>query len=126
MFAPAKRYGLPSSTSRMPSRRTKSVLEPCEGTWVGLAALTPAQPVSAAPPSATLVASIVRLLIFVISVALTYEPGKLGAIQSLLGRTARLSASDPRRAGLFCNLHAIGAWFGVLVRVQAGNAHRIA
>ncbi len=49
----------------MPSRRTKSVLAPVEGSLLGLAALAPPQPVSAVPLNARLAVSIVRLLILV-------------------------------------------------------------
>src|SRR6478752_8559822 len=70
----------------MPSRRTKPVSMPGGGTWAGWAALTPAQPVNAAPPSATLVASIVRLLILIARGFCIRTPGSLSRRQRIVFR----------------------------------------
>src|SRR3954465_2580729 len=58
----------------MPSLRTNPDFTRGAGAFVGLAALTLAQPVSALPPSATLAASIVRLLILFIECRAQLRP----------------------------------------------------
>ncbi|MEI9949628.1 MAG: hypothetical protein WDO74_11770 [Pseudomonadota bacterium] len=89
----------------MPSRRTRPVFALFDAVLAGLAALVPAQPVSAAPPNAKLAASIVRLLILFIEFSM----------QSQRAWFARpVAALD----SLLCEQDAIGAWFCVLVQVQ--------